>query len=323
MADMFASSKHVTRGTFIVFAAGALTALIPRATVAQADTSSVAAVFAPGVISGPGNDSDPAFTPDGDTVYFARNDAIMVSRRAHGVWSSPDIAPFSGRWRDQQPTFAPDGHSLIFVSNRPIRTDDSMHPAGNLWRVDRHAGRWGEPLHLPEAVNRNNSTWAPSVSGDGSIYFINAPRTGAPFRLWRSQYHNGQYETAVPVSFGDSTTQDVDPAVAPDESFIVFGSKHQGADQHERLFIAFKKQGGWGVPVDLGDVVNGPDDTNEGRLSPDHRTLYFSSDRTVAIKYPRTLAQATADLTRVAAWDDGNLNIWSIPLARWLDKPRS
>ncbi len=298
---------------------GVLSLLAAVAAVAPCRAADGPAIFAPGVISGPANDADPCFTPDGRTVVFARNNTILVSQRTGDGWSKPEIAPFSGQWPDQQPAIAPDGSFLVFVSGRPISATETARPAGNLWRVDRHGAAWGEPVHLPATVNRDSSTWAPSVAGDGSVYFIERQDPKAPFRLWRAQARNGSYEPAVAVSFGDPATQDVDPAVAPDESFIVFGSMRPGVDPHERLFIAFRESAGWGKPIDLGDAVNGPDDTNEARLGPDGRTLYFSSDRTLPLHFPRSRAQALADEERIAGWDNSNLNIWSVSLASWLD----
>ena len=70
-------------------------------------------VFAPGVISGPAAEDSAAFTPDGRTVFFDRirwpNAVILVSHRTATGWSSPGIAPFSGRWLDHDPAMAPDG----------------------------------------------------------------------------------------------------------------------------------------------------------------------------------------------------------------------
>lgn len=291
-----------------------------RNTPAPVIQAAPAAIFAPGVISGPASETDPAFTRDGKTVVFARNGMIMVSRQTEGAWSPPRLAPFSGEWNDQQPTMAPDGSYLVFVSNRPVAAGDAKRPSGNLWRVNREGDGWGVPVHLPATVNRGSSTWAPSIAGDGSLYFIERASASAPFRIWRSQFRNGQYEAATALSFGDPATQDVDPAVAPDESFIVFGSMHPGRD-HERLFIAFKEGNAWSAPVDLGTVVNadGATDTNEARLGPDFRTLFFSTDRVTPVKYPRTRAQAEEDHARIQGWDNGNQNIWSISLAPWLD----
>jgi Tol biopolymer transport system component len=278
-------------------------------------------IFAPGVVSGPSSDADAALTPDGATVVFSRDGAILVSTRSAAGWSTPVLAPFSGRWMDAQPTLAPDGATLVFVSNRPLAEGDATHPGGNLWRVQRRGRDWGEPEHLPAVVNRGPSIWGPSIAADGSLYFMDRVDGKGPFKLWRAQASAGTWLAPVLQSLGDPSAQDVDPAVAPDESFIVFSSKRPATNPHERLFIARREGAGWGQPVDLGDAVNGSggSDSNEGRLAPDGRTLYFASDRQQPVHYPRTPAQAQADLARIAAWDNGNQNIWRVSLAPWLD----
>lgn len=278
-------------------------------------------IFAPGVVSGPSSDADAALTPDGATLVFSRDGAILLSTQSPAGWSAPVLAPFSGRWMDAQPTLAPDGATLVFVSNRPLAEGDATHPAGNLWRVERRGGEWGQPVHLPAVVNRGASIWGPSIAGDGSIYFMDRVDGKGPFKVWRAQARAGTWLAPVLQSLGDPAAQDVDPAVAPDESFIVFSSKRPATNAHERLFIALRDGAGWGKPVDLGDAVNGSggSDSNEARLAPDGRTLYFASDRQQPVHYPRTQAQAAADLARIAAWDDGNQNIWRVSLAPWLD----
>ncbi|MES2148344.1 MAG: hypothetical protein V4508_00990 [Pseudomonadota bacterium] len=305
---------------------GAWLTLAHHARAADGSQQAVAPqVFAPGVISGPANDADPTFSSDGNTVYFSRNSTILSAQHTGNGWSAPRIASFSGQWADQQPSMAPDGSFLVFVSNRPVKPGEKMGPAGNLWRVDREGGGWSAPVHLPATVNRGSSTWAPSVAGDGSLYFIERAAAEAPFRLWRSQYRAGQYLMPVAQFFGDLRTQDVDPAVAPDESFIVFGSMLPSPNAHERLFIAFRHGEGWGAPIDLGKAVNGSGatDTNEARLGPDRHTLYFSTDRSEPIGFPRTHAQAEADLARIDRWDNGNQNIWSVSLLPWLNAARA
>lgn len=287
-------------------------------------------VFAAPVISGPAHDSAPAFTPDGATVYFTRSNAaqstIYVSRRRDESWSEPEVAPFSGEWNDMEPAFAPDGSWLVFVSNRPARPgaapieatyNGGVQKGGNLWRVDRTKGGWGEPVRLPPAVNPNPSTFAPSVAADGSLWFMTTDATSGKFRLYRSQFRDGRYDAAKPLPFSDGSVTDVDPAVAPDESFVVFGSGRRpkaGID----LFIAFRDGDGWREPVWLGDRVNSRGSDAEPRLGPGHATLYFSSDRVVPVAFPRTRAQARADTARMLAWDNGNYNVWKVSLLPWL-----
>ena len=288
-------------------------------------------VFAPGVISGPAHDSAPAFTPDGDSVFFSRSNpqqsTIFVSRRVAGRWSTPRIAPFSGEWNDMEPAMAPDGSYLVFVSNRPATAgakpiegqfNGAAHKGGNLWRVDRRGQGWRAPVRLPDAINTNTTTFAPSVASDGSLWFMTTDAKTLKFRLYRSQYRNGMFEAAQPLPFSDGTATDVDPAVAPDESFVVFGSGRMPKRSID-LFIAFRDNGRWGEPIHLGDVVNSPGSDAEARLDPDRRTLYFSSERTLPVAFPRSRAQANADSARMQAWDNGNYNIWSVSLTPWLD----
>lgn len=289
-------------------------------------------VFAPGVISGPAAEDSAAFAPDGRTVFFDRirwpNAAIMVSHRTADGWSTPTVAPFSGRWLDHDPAMAPDGSFLVFSSNRPDQPGGKPLDAvmangkvaagsgGHLWRVDRKGAGWGEPVRLPDTVNASSRTYAPSVAADGSVYF-QRPGADGDFRLFRSQYRNGSYQAPVEVALGDATAHKLDPAVAPDESFIVFDANYADKDQPDRLYIAFRDGKGWDAPIDMGDVVNHGSPWGS-HLGPDHRTLYFSSVRGVPVHYPRSEAQGRQDLQRMAAWDNGLDNLWSIPLAPWL-----
>jgi len=307
--------------------------------MAQADAVSPTTpqVFAPGVISGPANEDSAAFTPDGDTVYFDRiswpNAAIMVSHRVHGVWSTPTVAPFSGQWLDHDPSMAPDGSFLIFSSNRPdqpggktldaVMANGKVRPGsgGHLWRADRKGDGWGEPVRLPDTVNSSSRTYAPAVTADGSIYF-QRPGDDDDFRLFRSQYRNGTYQTPVPVALGDASAHKLDPAVAPDESFIVFDANFSGKDDPDRLYIAFREGDGWGKPIDLGTDINVKSPWGS-HLAPDHRTLYFSSTRSVPVHYPRTHEQALQDIARMQSWDNGSDNLWSVSLAPWLDAHRA
>lgn len=280
-------------------------------------------VFAPGVISGPLHDSAPAFTPDGTTVYFSRSDgphsSILVSHLEQGRWSQPLTATFSGQWSDMEPSMSPDGRSLVFISNRPKLAGGKpldgffmgrSFPGGggNLWMVTRQADGWSMPVRLPEMVNRSDSTFAPSVAADGSLYFMHPADDPKHFRLYRAAYVHGAYQEPQPLPFSDGSTTDVDPAVAPDESFVVFGSNRAPARQID-LFIVFRDKGQWGTPIHLGDVVNSAGSDAEARLSPDHRALYFASDR---------LSDLPPGATR-ADWDNGKYNIWQVSLAPWLE----
>jgi len=311
-------------------------ALLSASVFAQSGASSPQ-IFAPGVVSGPANEDSAAFTPDGDTVFFDRinwpNAAIMVSQWVNGTWSAPVIAPFSGQWLDHDPAMAPDGSFLVFSSNRPdqdsgkpldaVMANGKIAPGsgGHLWRVDRKGHGWGQPVRLPDAVNSSTRTYAPAVVADGSVYF-QRPGDDGDFRLYRSQYRNGAYQAPIVVELGDASAHKLDPAVAPDESFIVFDANYGSKDDADRLYIAFREGNGWSKPVDLGKDINVKSPWGS-HLGPDHRTLYFSSTRSLPVHYPRTATQARDDIARMQSWDNGGDNIWSVSLTPWLDAHRA
>ena len=298
--------------------------------------AAVPEVFEPGVISGPGHDSAPAFSPDGREVYFTRSSSalstILVSHRLAQGWSEPEVAPFSGQWLEMEPAFAPDGSYLVYASNRPdeeggAAIDGFFNGAARpgkgarLWRVDRMPSGWGHPRLLPPQVNDGRAVYAPSVARDGSLYFMK-PGSDGRFQIFRAQADGPGFKPAQRMPFNEAGVASVDPAVAPDESFVVFSSSRKPA-QGMDLFIAFRQGDAWSCAIHLGDTVNSPGSDAEARLSPDAKTLYFASERTVDVPFPSTQQQTADALKRLQAWDNGNYNIWHVGLGPWVQRGSS
>jgi hypothetical protein len=293
-----------------------LIAISPLMAPVPVKPTSPPAWFVPGDLA---DAVSPAFTPDGNTVYFMRGTeqgaTVMVSHRSDGRWSTPQVASFSGHWRDGDPGMAPDGSFLVFASNRPATADGQpidavrngqRHPGQgmNLWRVTRQGDGWGAPERLPDVVNTCSTTFAPSVAADRSIYYIGCAPDGV-LRPMRAVFEDGRYASAYAVGVGDKDAQIRDVAIAPDRSFMVFSIKHD-AKQPYRLAIAFHTAHNWSEPQDLGDAVNGATANMGSQLGCDHRTLYFSSNRDLpaAINAPKDSA-------------DGD-HLWRISLEPWL-----
>ncbi|MFC5740988.1 TolB family protein [Dyella tabacisoli] len=314
--------------------AGCLLAVLALAANAASPSGITPEVFAPGVISAGTNVFAPAFSPDGRDVYFtsatAQASTIMVSHRQGEAWSAPQVASFSGQWGDLEPAMAPDGSFLLFASSRPATAggqpldgvfNGKTWPGagGNLWRVDRHGDGWGAPQHLPAIINGNTGVFSPSVAADGSLYFMQPDPVSGNFHIWHSTYAHGRYLAAQALSPGDADSEEVDPAIAPDQSFMVFSQRHPLKKDRNRLQIVFRQGDGWSAPLDLGDAVNGAGGNIESRLGIDGHTLYFSSSRSAPVSYPRSPAQADTFVASMQNWDNGTRHIWRISLLPWLE----
>ena len=243
------------------------------------DTGATVTVFAPGVVSTPFEEVAATFTPDGKTVYFAQGTIAMevcFSKLSGDKWAKPHVASFSGRWGDWDPFLSPDGKRLYFVSNRPLDTtgDNKLKRSTHLWVVDRLDGdRWAEPRIIDAPFNQDGiGNYAPTVSLNRDLFFYSPQRdkTGKG-RSFYAKWMGDHYGEPAPLLLnGDEEISD--PLIAPDERYIIFVS---GND----LYISYRQGDSWGAGQKLGPQVNTGDSNYDPTVSPDGKTLYFTSTR--------------------------------------------
>ena len=279
-------------------------------------------LFAPGVVSTGMYTRDLAMTPDGNEIYYCvvlgqfRYSAIMVTRQVNGVWTDPEVAPFSGHtdWMDLEPCISHDGQHFYFMSNRPdTAAGDTSGGDEDIWVMDRQGDGWGEPYNLGAPVNSENEEYFPSITRDGTLYFTRQT-VGSPIGfIYRSRLVDGRYTKPVklPEQVNSGRTQ-YNACVAPDESYLivpVWGREDSyGATDY---YIVYRdEQDNWSEPVHLDERVNSADRNEYSPyITHDGKFFFFMSGRDTGAQVPDRL---TADWIRhqYTSPGNGNPSIW-------------
>lgn len=296
-------------------------------------------MFAPDIVSTDLMETTASFTPDGKTVYFTRSDnrfadnTIMFSVMKNGKWSQPEVASFSGVWRDSEPHVSHDGKRFFFVSNRPANRDGvalmaesngRKFPGANVWYCDKTDQGWSDPIHIDGPVNDTAEIYNPSVAANGNLYFsarYATKESSVGYKIYRSVYKDGKYESPERLSFADNKLNDMDPAIDPQERFIVFASNRPGAVAISNLFISIKdKSGNWQPPVPLGNNVSTAVGENAPSLGPDGKTLYYTTGRSSVpdVTFPKKKENYAEAMKRIKDTNARSRNIWSVDLTPWL-----
>jgi len=244
-----------------------------------------AAVFEPGVFSLPDqHEYRVAFTPDGQTAFFARSTeffpesreaTLYMSELEDGVWSTPVVAPFSGVYPDLDPFVSSDGERVYFSSIRPVAGQERTDV--DVWVVERSGDGFGEPENLGPAVNSENDELFPSVTDAGDIYFGSDRAGGAgAFDVWRTRLSVGASE---PENLGPSINTEgleFNPWVSPDGHVLLFtGLNRAGGYGAGDLYASIDLGAGFGGGVNLGPCVNTSADEYHAAPRVDRWQLFF------------------------------------------------
>lgn len=277
-------------------------------------------LFAPGVVSTGLPTRDVAMMPEGDEIYFSvtfgARTMIMVTRQVDGVWTEPEVAPFSGRYLDIEPAISADGQRFFFLSTRP-QPGQEEKPGWvyqDIWVMEREGDAWGEPYNLGGPVNTDAPEYYPSITNDGTLYFTREGE-GQVSMTYRSRLRDGVYtEPEILPPQVNCGTNRFNVFVAPNETFAIVPAVGRddslgGAD----YYVVFRDDDDtWSEPINMGPAIN----QSSGRewsasLSADGKYLFFMSSRTDEdAGLPLTGRTITELLGLSGRPGQGNSDIW-------------
>ena len=200
---------------------------------------------------------------------------IWWMREANGIWTAPELAPFSD-FQSWQPMLSHDGRTIYFASDRPRPGETASRV--DLWYAAKdEAGAWGPAEYLGSPPNRDAyNEMLPSPARDGTIYFKAFGPGARGTGIYKSTLVNGIYQE--PISIDDLIDANGRDDCADKEHLITYAF---GDPSGAAISIAFHRPDGrWTRPVHMGGVVHRGQGTIDGRVSPDGRAFFFAQNIT-------------------------------------------
>lgn len=240
-------------------------------------------VFAPGIVSTTGQETDVTFTPDLKEIYFTRTGAnwysvIFVVKYRDGAWSDPEELSFATETSKNYPFVSPDGLSLFFDSNGETNAPGDR----DLWVAGRDEEIWKEPIRIGKSVNTSAVESFAGASLSGAIFFCSRREGGVgQMDIYRAGRGRQGYDT--PNNLGaavNSEYNDFHPFVDPGERYLVFDSQRPGGLGANDLYVSYRNPDGtWAPASNLGTEINSPHADMRPYVSPDGKYLFFCSTR--------------------------------------------
>lgn len=249
---------------------------------------------------------------------------IAFTKKINGKWSSPQLAPFSGRmgkYRDLEPFLSVNGLRLYFSSNRPLNDSAKEVKDYDIWYVERNSfkSEWSKPINLKN-LNSSRDEFYPSLSSTNNIYFTcDGPNSTGKDDIYFSKWNGVDYSTPVPLDSNiNSEGYEFNAYVSPAEKFLIYtiyGNK-DGYGSGD-LYISFKdKTGHWGKSVNFGKDINSKRMDYCPYVDMTTNTLYYTSRRTsIEDKNYNTLAEFEKIINQ---YENGQSRIYKISIEKLL-----
>ncbi|MBL8761805.1 MAG: PD40 domain-containing protein [Phycisphaerae bacterium] len=174
--------------------------------------------------------------------------ALLAARHASSFWTDAGAI--------KQPAEAP-VRSILWLPSRPI------------------AG-----------VNSAVDEYEPRYSPDATLMVMVRRKPGHNADLFMSRWSPAGWSTPESIASINTDADELGPEISADGESLYFYSDRAGGKGGYDLWVARRDDDRWSTPRNLGDAINTEFNEYAPALTPDRRTLYFSSDRPRAGEEP-------------------------------------
>jgi len=206
-----------------------------------------------GDVNGRYHDGPAAFTDDGKTMYFTRNNYTLrkLGKSSHEVvnlkifeatakdtsWTEMKELPFnSNDYSCGHPAVSKDGNTLYFVSDMP-----GGRGGTDLYIVRKTNGTWGTPVNAGPEVNTPFNEMFPTVYKDTALYFSSeGHRNMGGLDLFKSKLTDGMPGTPENLNAPINSTYDDFGLIFNDSANAGFLSSNRKQSTEDNIY-SFKR----------------------------------------------------------------------------------
>ena len=286
----------------------------------QKPPGKTAEIFAPGLISTGHGERIACFSQDGRELYFMLYGSpigvLLYTKEKEGVWTKPKVMPFAGNYNGEY-TLSPTGDQIVFSSNRPLNGKGKPLDDYYTWIVEKEGDEWGDPKYIKEFEDEDKSfSGYPSIARNGNIYFMSERKEGMGREdIYMSRFINGLY--TKPMNLGNKINteyDEIDPFIAPDESYLIFLRRSDEGFGGVDLYISFRgKDGAWTKSKNMGSNINSEAAEFCPTVTPDGKYFFFTSNRSTYKNYCETPLSYEEKIKILNSPGNGNSDIY------WID----
>ena len=181
---------------------------------------------------------------------------------------------------DYRPLVVPEENMILFTSSRENTTggkrDDDSYYFEDIYVTYYEDGKWLLPDNI-YALNSNNHDATAGISSDGTILYVYKSSGGN--NLYESKVRDNTYTMPERLSNNiNSGLKQASASLTFDKTTLYFtGLREEGYGGQDIYYSRKDAKGRWQQPVNIGATINTLFDEEGVFITPDDKTLYFSS----------------------------------------------
>ncbi|MCP4152760.1 MAG: hypothetical protein GY757_33815 [bacterium] len=206
---------------------------------------------------------------------------LLALELKSGQWIKSEDLPFDSEYREWDFSFDRKGNRFLFTSTRPAYLNGTLAKNSNIWFTEYSDSKWTKPRLMRFPVNSVDSfSGYPSVTKKGVIYFHSrrGDSLGSTDIYAATLLKDGNYELKNSGAPVNSKYKDLDPAISPDGSYLIFVSyKPSEYFTDGDMYVSFLTAGNtWSVPQALGGILGAG---GHPCISQDGKYLFYTCEK--------------------------------------------